>query len=848
MESSPAPAFDPRSQALFGGAAAGASDLIDRLKRSAPPRPRYEGAREIAHGGMGAVLRVTDRAFARELAMKVVRDAPLSRFLDEAVITGQLDHPGIVPVHELGVGADGQLYFTMRLIEGHTFADVIDWVARRERGFTLVRALEVLLRVCDAVAYAHRRGVVHRDLKPQNVMVGGFGETYVVDWGLARVVHAAAGPAGGADATRPVARPSGAAAQDLELRTLHGAVLGTPAYMPPEQALGRIDEIGAPSDVYAVGAMLYHLLAGHAPYADVVAADADAEEIVEAARAGAPTDVARREGRAPAELVSICQKAMRRDPRERYADMGEMGADLRAFVEGRVVRAHRTGALAELRKWVARNRRATAAAALALVVALAGFGAIESILRSKNRELTKANGEAQARFDDVTRLEALQRMRDLERRADTLWPPTEAQVEAMTRWLGEAKEIAAGRARHAATLAGLASRNLAASGEAPRFADPFDAWWHESLTELLRELDRLAADEPLRVGTIAEMERRAARASSLRRRTITEFGDEWKEAIDAIATEPLYGGLEIAAQPGLVPLGPDPGSRLWEFWLVDSGERPKRDRASGSIDLDDESGLVFVLLPGGRYLFGAQSASALQPQFDKLALPDDDPTTVELAPFFLSKYEMTQAQWLRVTGANPSLHRPGAPHCTQPHSLLHPVESITWREAASTTRRLGIELPTAVQWEYAARAGTTAAYIGGDAPAALEGAGNVADLSYTRLYAVDPATIVHWDDGFACSAPVGRFPPNAFGLEDMVGNVAETCRDAYVGRRSLAEFDAGDGEQRPRSPSSLPPERITRGGSYGSTIMSNRAAFETSRPETTRSGYVGLRPMRRLER
>jgi formylglycine-generating enzyme required for sulfatase activity len=734
-----------------------------------------------------------------------------------------------VPVHELGVDADGRLFFTMRLIEGHTFADAIRWVRRGERGFTLVRALEVLGRAFEAVAHAHRRGVIHRDLKPSNVMVGNFGETYVVDWGLARVTSSPAADA--APASAPV-RIAGTGAPSSDLRTLHGAVLGTPHYMAPEQAEGRLDDVGPAADVYSGGAMLYHLLAGHAPYDDV-AIDADASDaVIDAVRAGPPTPIGRRAADAAPELVSICEKAMRRAARDRYADMGELAADLRAFLEVRVVRAHRTGALAELRKWIARNRLATAAALVALAVVLGGFGSVAGFTIKKNHQLADANAEAQARYDDVARLEALKRARDLAREADRIWPATEAQVPAMERWLAQAHDVAGGRPRHVATLASLSA------GAA---LDPaFTAWWRESLEELLHRIDALQADEPARVGTIAEMESRRQRAQSLSRRSLEDHEEEWRDAIAAVADEPCYAGLALAPQLGLAPLGPDPDSGLLECWQVDSGDAPARDAATRHLLLTDTSALVFVLLPGGTFSYGAAPRDAR---------PGEAAVAVELAPFFLSKFEMTQAQWLRVTASNPSHHGPDAGDCRLHHTRRHPVENVSWRDASAALARLGLVLPTAAQWEYAERAGTTTRFPTGDLPATLRGSGNLGDRSLLSLQAIDRREILEWEDGFPCTAPVGSFAPNAFGLFDLVGNVSEFGRERRIGRHADAEFAAGDGEQRPRPGTTASDERVSRGSNFEfGSLASAPSAYETSVPEDAHDERHGVRPARPLER
>jgi tetratricopeptide (TPR) repeat protein len=349
---------------------------------------RYRVSSEVARGGQGAILKVHDEDLRRPLAMKVVlgdvddgsgaavssiSPKTLGRFLEEAQVTAQLDHPGIVPVHELGLDSEGRVYFTMRLVKGQDLGFIYEKAWKGEDGWSRTRAVNVLVKVCEAMSYAHHKGVIHRDLKPANVMVGGFGEVYVMDWGLARVLDAEDAKDLRIDQSR--LGIAGAAFDDEEdaLMTMDGDIVGTPSFMPPEQALGELAAMGPHSDVYSVGAMLYMLLAGHKPY---VRPDEKLGllDIVLKVQSQAPHPLDKEAPDAPQELVAICEKAMQRDPRRRYPDMSGLAEDLRAYLEGKVVQAFETGAIAELRKWVARNKPlagAMAAGVLALVAGLA---------------------------------------------------------------------------------------------------------------------------------------------------------------------------------------------------------------------------------------------------------------------------------------------------------------------------------------------------------------------------------------------------------------------------------------------------------------------------------------------
>jgi len=406
------------------------SELLRRLRAHAPKSSRYRILGEVGRGGMGAVLRIWDEDLRRTSAMKVVLgkdeargDTPqvdartLGRFLEEAQVTGQLDHPGIVPVHELGLASDGRVYFTMRLVKGEDLRKIYEHVETGHEGWNETRALGVLLKVCEAMSYAHDKGVVHRDLKPANVMVGKYGEVYVMDWGLARVLgqkdrHDVRLRA---EAPRSVSirtdrRESREETPDSPIVTMDGDVVGTPAYMPPEQARGELDRLGPQSDVYALGAMLYHLLARHSPYVPR-GTRPNNYAVWQRVQEGPPRPLSEEARDAPAELVAICDKAMARELDQRYRDMRELSEDLRAYLERRVVRAYETGTWAETKKWVQRNK--PLAAAIAGIVLIASLGA--AAFAVKAQEATRLKDEALARerelrvrglFQDIAQFKA----------------------------------------------------------------------------------------------------------------------------------------------------------------------------------------------------------------------------------------------------------------------------------------------------------------------------------------------------------------------------------------------------------------------------------------------------------
>jgi len=327
--------------------------VVDRLRE---PRPgpdlsdtRYRIDGELGRGGMGTVYLATDTELEREVAIKVPTDQAageeeVERLRAEARIIARLDHPGIVPVHDVGWLPDGRVFYVMKRVRGQRLDEA---VARMPLG----ARLRLLERVCDTIGFAHAHGVVHRDLKPENVMVGEFGEVLVMDWGVAKKTSAGAGES--------ALSPSSIPGNPLR-ETAHGAVIGTPEYMAPEQATGDIDAVGPPTDVYALGGILHFLLAGRPPHAHD---RAPGPPLLESAGGSSPNAI-------PRALAAICRKALEQNPAARYRTAAEFQADLLRFLDGLPVSAHPDGLLDVTWRWLTRHRVAIALVLTYLVMRL----------------------------------------------------------------------------------------------------------------------------------------------------------------------------------------------------------------------------------------------------------------------------------------------------------------------------------------------------------------------------------------------------------------------------------------------------------------------------------------------
>jgi eukaryotic-like serine/threonine-protein kinase len=351
---------------------------------------RFRVLRPHAHGGLGAVFVALDAELHREVALKQILDShadePTSRqrFVLEAEVTGGLEHPGIVPVYGMGTYGDGRPYYAMRFIRGGSLKEAIDrfhndQALKRDLGRRSLELRKLLRRfsdVCNAIDYAHSRGVLHRDIKPGNIIVGKHGETLVVDWGLAKVTGRS-DPVSGERALLP-SSASGSA------ETLPGSALGTPAYMSPEQAEGNVEHLGPRSDVYSLGATLYYLLTGRPPVEGNVAS------VLRAVQQGDFKPPRHVDATIDGALEAVCQKAMARRPDDRYASPLALVEDVERWMADERVLAWREPLARRARRWAKRNRTAVTAAGVALLALVTGLSAVLAVQTKAKADVTKA--------------------------------------------------------------------------------------------------------------------------------------------------------------------------------------------------------------------------------------------------------------------------------------------------------------------------------------------------------------------------------------------------------------------------------------------------------------------------
>jgi len=861
-----------------------------------PAQPRFELGEEVGAGGMGVVLRATQRSLNREVALKLAHGADddpdwTRRFLAEARVTGYLDHPNIVPAHDLTRDEDGRLMFAMKLVGGRSWDRLI---YDADPQHDLEWHLEVLLSVCNAVAFAHSRGIAHCDLKPSNVMVGEFGEVLVMDWGLALDLRE----------TPPDDSPA------RRRKQLNGPC-GTPSYLSPEQANGDGAAIGTWTDTYLLGGILYCIVTGDPPHlsdnvwAAVLMAVSSTPPIFDES--------------VPEPIQTICTRAMARLPEDRYQQVAEFASDVRDYlrhreslaithqaeqslaqttdaVEEAAARyAHFAAAVAgfdqALLLWSenaraeaglldARLRFARAAITngepglaraqlqalgptaeagvrtqletsiatleatdrrvmrnlrlfrlgLAAAVVIIGVGVLISFLAvNAERDNAEAHASlAEHRLADIRRLADHETVESMEKQAANLWPALPRNVGDMRTWLTQAKELIGRLDGHLAYVDRLRQEKGTLENGVWRFATPADHWEHRTFTELITWVSALRDD------LVPDVQRRLQFARTVHQKTIADRRAEWGRAAARIAGSPRYRGLKLAPQIGLIPLGPDPRTGLEEFAHLQSGSVPARD-AEGRLLTSADTAIVLVLLPAGTFQMGAADATASETE--RPVHP------VTLSAFFMAKTEVTQGQWVRFLGQNPAAYADGREIGGKTVTLEHPVEQVKWRHAHDFVTHLDLTLPTEAQWEYATRAGTTTVFWTGDDKTSLQGATNLCDRYAREHDAPSSWRFEPWmDDGYTVHAPVGRYRANAFGLHDTAGNVWEWVADRFASYTAPTAAGSGMRTAAPDAP------RVFRGGGFRATAVHARSSerYKLYAPDY-RAYDVGLRAARAID-
>jgi serine/threonine protein kinase len=434
----------------------------------------YELLETLGQGGMGEVYRCSDPALGRDLAIKVMKASLRGhakieqRFLREARITGSLQHPGIVSIHNLGRLADGRLHYTMRLVRGQTFAAILKEEAGKPE--CLPYLLSIFEKICQAAAYAHSKRIIHRDLKPGNVMVGKFGEVQVMDWGLAKVLGSEDAPAGSEEKTDSASTRIATEIDTPVELTRTGSGFGTPAYMPPEQALGEWDAVDERADVFALGSILCELLTGQPAYRG-----SDGEEVYRRAKRGDMTEALERlhQCQADTALVALCRECLsaEREPRPRDAGVvAKRAAEHQAEVQERLRRAEMERVEEQLKAREERKRRRLLIASFSVVSLVLLTGAAVSTWQAVRA--TNAEAQAQKRLGQIEQANGVLAsvFRDLDPHAEEKGGPNVRQQlsQHLERASAQLDEGAIGDPVTVARLQSTLGRSLYGLGRTPQ--------------------------------------------------------------------------------------------------------------------------------------------------------------------------------------------------------------------------------------------------------------------------------------------------------------------------------------------------------------------------------------------
>lgn len=760
----------------------------------------------------------------QRVALKVIRtgmldDAYRARFAMEQQALARMDHPNVARLLDAG-DDDGQSWFAMEYVPGQPLSEYC-----RDHRLSLEQRLRLFGQVCNGVQHAHMKGILHRDLKPGNIMVrevDGHAIAKIIDFGLAQPLD------------------------PLQVRaSLHEAmrqIVGTLAYMSPEQAARNEGDLDTRTDVFSLGVVLYELLTGELPLdMDAIEREGIAafakylrghEPKKPSTRLHALGDrlvaTAAECGLSPQRLRSLVRgdldwvtmKALARDRQHRYLSVGDLGKEIERYLARRPVEAGPPTTWYVLSKWLQRHRVATSVASILVVTIVL----VVSVLQSFAASAREADRRRAILDRSAVIAEHMQR-------ADELWPANAQQVASIQEWLVEAQRLQA-LGSEVESLAALLTDEHDQAG-----APAKDRIAEAAFREQVRTLESRRAMATQLHNMMPVVQARLDAAQTLRQRTVDAHQASWDAAIEAVANDERFADFELQAVPGLVPLGSNATSGLQEFYLLASaGEEalPVRD-PDGGFDVGAMTGMVFTLIPGGKI---------------SLQLEDAPRWQVTVLPFLVSRYEMTQAQWARLGGEG--LHEPGAldyynpsnvpnglqrepngPAHAQPDAYTltwqsvhwsHPVQQLSWLKATELLPRWSLDLPSSAEWLHAAN--------GPDWQSALMAWLPQAPTSAANLRGSGDAN--NPGDGFVWT--VGSLAPNPWGLHDVIGNVTELCRDGYAdGEPGNRVADARRGQR-----------AVVYGMSFLSTWARDRLPGMGQIPTQNLSASVGLRPVLRL--
>ncbi|MFT4513365.1 MAG: formylglycine-generating enzyme required for sulfatase activity/predicted Ser/Thr protein kinase [Planctomycetota bacterium] len=851
-------------QQLFPGHEAAIAEEFERLQSDEPGKSddesreglpqtigNYDVIRELGQGGQGIVYLARDQKLGRAVALKVLSgfaatsESARSRFKREAEAASRLHHSGINTLFERGEH-EGQAFLAMAFVPGASLGELIGQGKQRTPSDTL----QLFEKAARALEAAHQAGIVHRDIKPANIMVTPEGEPVLLDFGIARLIEA-----------------------DGATLTANGDMLGTPAYLSPEQVTGDPTALDHRTDIYSLGVSLFEALTGKRPYQSPTR-DGLYQQIL---RAPVP-ETRTHNSRIGKDVDVILQTAMAKGVSERYQTAADLAEDLRRARLGEPILARTPTTARRVLLWSQRNRGwAVTLATASLLLVSATIVAWLYALRVSDLLLETQQLADKPRFDALAKIAEQELIPPLPgrssqyidwwRRAGELLlrekphrkalellreraaPQSDTDRARDDRHYEEAHIALTELDRRAALAPGLSKdqqlqRERLQAYVAPRFhytfTDPDDQVRHDVLRDLLVSLLELRNKDVLRPHSLPAVEHRHRTAMRLGERLVGEDAAAWQWCRDYLASNPApYDNVQITPIAGLVPLGLDTDSGLMEFWHVTSGSQPAwqgTPLGTGRITLDaisGDEGLVMVLIPGATYIRGSRHPK--EPGTTKIANEDINARGSEwplqeltVQPFLLSKFETTHGQWERV---NIPQDRPD----NTPPSLRHPYSMCSWDEAVATCRGWDLVLPTEAQWELACRAGTVSGHHSGWYPRSLKGYANAA----TQRNAFGMAS---WDDGYEEAAPVGSLRANAFSLFDMHGNVNEWCRDAT----------GSYGDHEPRESDGLcGPEqgvwqRTYRSGSWRAPPKHLRSSWRGELRVDMRADDLGFRPARSL--